>query len=196
MRGMESVNLTGQFLIAMPTMSDSYFARTLVFICEHNENGALGIIVNRPIDLSVAGLFEKVDLPFQANDDLGKAPVYLGGPVQTDRGFVLHRPAGEWQSSIKVNVAGADIALTSSRDVLLAMGEGKEPQEVLITLGYAGWEAGQLENELTENAWLTVEANSNTADILFKLPYEERLAAAMQTLGIQFSQLAEVAGHA
>lgn len=196
MRGMESVNLTGQFLIAMPTMSDSYFARTLVFVCEHNENGALGIIVNRPIDLSVAGLFEKVDLPFQANDDLGKAPVYLGGPVQTDRGFVLHRPAGEWQSSIKVNVAGADIALTSSRDVLLAMGEGKEPQEVLITLGYAGWEAGQLENELTENAWLTVEANSNTADILFKLPYEERLAAAMQTLGIQFSQLAEVAGHA
>lgn len=196
MRGMESVNLTGQFLIAMPTMSDSYFARTLVFICEHNENGALGIIVNRPIDLSVAGLFEKVDLPFQANDDLGKAPVYLGGPVQTDRGFVLHRPAGEWQSSIKVNVAGADIALTSSRDVLLAMGEGKEPQEVLITLGYAGWEAGQLENELTENAWLTVEANPNTADILFKLPYEERLAAAMQTLGIQFSQLAEVAGHA
>lgn len=196
MRGMESVNLTGQFLIAMPTMSDSYFARTLVFICEHNENGALGIIVNRPIDLSVAGLFEKVDLPFQANDDLGKAPVYLGGPVQTDRGFVLHRPAGEWQSSIKVNVAGADIALTSSRDVLLAMGEGKEPQDVLITLGYAGWEAGQLENELTENAWLTVEANSNTADILFKLPYEERLAAAMQTLGIQFSQLAEVAGHA
>lgn len=196
MRGMESVNLTGQFLIAMPTMSDSYFARTLVFICEHNENGALGIIVNRPIDLSVAGLFEKVDLPFQANDDLGKAPVYLGGPVQTDRGFVLHRPAGEWQSSIKVNVAGADIALTSSRDVLLAMGEGKEPQDVLITLGYAGWEAGQLENELTENAWLTVEANPNTADILFKLPYEERLAAAMQTLGIQFSQLAEVAGHA
>lgn len=196
MRGMESVNLTGQFLIAMPTMSDSYFARTLVFICEHNENGALGIIVNRPIDLSVAGLFEKVDLPFQANDDLGKAPVYLGGPVQTDRGFVLHRPAGEWQSSIKVNVAGADIALTSSRDVLLAMGEGKEPQEVLITLGYAVWEAGQLENELTENAWLTVEANPNTADILFKLPYEERLAAAMQTLGIQFSQLAEVAGHA
>lgn len=196
MRGMESVNLTGQFLIAMPTMSDSYFARTLVFVCEHNENGALGIIVNRPIDLSVAGLFEKVDLPFQANDDLGKAPVYLGGPVQTDRGFVLHRPAGEWQSSIKVNVAGADIALTSSRDVLLAMGEGKEPQDVLITLGYAGWEAGQLENELTENAWLTVEANPNTADILFKLPYEERLAAAMQTLGIQFSQLAEVAGHA
>ncbi len=196
MRGMESVNLTGQFLIAMPTMSDSYFARTLVFICEHNENGALGIIVNRPIDLSIADLFEKVDLPFQANDDLGKAPVYLGGPVQTDRGFVLHRPAGEWQSSIKVNVAGADIALTSSRDVLLAMGEGKEPQDVLITLGYAVWEAGQLENELTENAWLTVEANPNTADILFKLPYEERLAAAMQTLGIQFSQLAEVAGHA
>lgn len=170
-------------------MADPYFARSLVYVCEHNEQGALGIIVNRPIDMSLASLFEKIDLPLDA-EGFADLPVYFGGPVQTDRGFVLHRPLGHWQSSLEIT---KDIALTSSRDVLTSLGAAGDPKEVLVTLGYAGWDAGQLENELVDNAWLTVEADP---DILFSLPYEERLGAVMQTLGFSMSQLADVAGHA
>ncbi|WP_303785862.1 YqgE/AlgH family protein [Azovibrio restrictus] len=186
---MESLDLTDHFLIAMPAMADPYFSRSLVYLCEHNPQGALGVIVNRPIDLTLAGLFEKVDLPLQASR-MANLPVYFGGPVQTDRGFVLHRPRGEWQSSLGVT---DEIALTSSKDILTAIGERGEPADILMALGYAGWGAGQLENELAQNAWLTVRAD---AAILFGLPPEERLAAAMQKLGISFSQLADTAGHA
>lgn len=186
---MDSVNLTHQFLIAMPAMADPYFARALVYVCEHNEQGALGVIVNRPIDLTLAGLFEKVEMKLNA-EDMAALPVYFGGPVQTDRGFVLHRPLGTWQSSLKVT---DDIGLTSSRDILSAIGDQGQPRDVLMTLGYSGWSAGQLETELSQNAWLTVPAS---AEILFDLPPEERLAAAMQKLGISFTQLADVAGHA
>lgn len=189
MRAMDSVNLTGQFLIAMPAMTDPYFSRSLVYVCEHNEQGALGIIVNRPIDMTLASLFEKIDLPLEA-EGFADLPVYFGGPVQTDRGFVLHRPLGHWQSSLRVT---AEVGLTSSRDVLTSVGSAGDPNEVLVTLGYAGWDAGQLESELGDNAWLTVEADP---DILFTLPYEERLGAAMQKLGFNLSQLADVAGHA
>lgn len=188
-RLMESVNLTHQFLIAMPAMADPYFAKSLVYVCEHNEQGALGLIVNRPIDLTLAGLFEKVDLPLQASQ-MANLPVYFGGPVQTDRGFVLHRPRGEWQSSLRVT---EEIALTSSKDILTAIGEQGEPRDFIMTLGYSGWGAGQLEAELAQNAWLTVPAD---ATILFGLPPEERLAATLQKLGISFSQLADTAGHA
>jgi putative transcriptional regulator len=186
---MDNINLTGQFLIAMPALSDPFFARTLVFVCEHNENGALGIIVNRPLDLSLADLYERLDLKLE-QDGFAKLPVYFGGPVQTDRGFVLHRPAGHWQSSLAVS---STIGLTSSRDILSSIAQLGEPAEVLVSLGYAGWEAGQLENELTENAWLTVDASP---DLIFELPPEDRLGAAMQKLGIRFSQLSDVAGHA
>lgn len=186
---MNSVNLTDHFLIAMPTLEDPYFASALVYVCEHNDNGALGIIVNRPIDMPLAELFEKVDIKLDAAD-LAKLPVYFGGPVQLDRGFVLHRPAGEWQSTLQVNT---DVGLTSSRDILQAIGAQGEPHEVLVTLGYAGWGAGQLEQELAENSWLTVAAS---AHILFDLPPEERLPAAMQKLGVSFSHLSDVAGHA
>ena len=187
--GMNSVNLTDHFLIAMPAMQDPYFANSLVYVCEHNAEGALGIIVNRTIELDLAGLLEKIDITLQAAD-LARRPVYFGGPVQLDRGFVLHRPAGEWQSSIRIN---PEVALTSSRDVLAAVGEQGEPHDLLVTLGYAGWGAGQLEEELGQNAWLTVPAR---ADILFDLPPEERLPAAMRLLGISLSQLSSVAGHA
>lgn len=186
---MDSVNLTDNFLIAMPAMQDPYFANTLVYVCEHNESGALGIIVNRPIDLTLAGLFEKIDLAME-NADLAGLPVYFGGPVQLDRGFVLHRPLGGWQSTLAVN---GTVGLTSSRDVLVAVGEGGEPRDILVTLGYAGWSAGQLEEELAQNAWLTVPA---APEILFDLPPEERLPAAMENLGVSFSQLSDVAGHA
>jgi len=186
---MDSVNLTDNFLIAMPAMQDRYFAHSLVYICEHNSNGALGIIVNRPIDMTLAGLFEKIDLPF-AQGGLADLPVYFGGPVQLDRGFVLHRPVGNWQSTLAVN---DEVGLTSSRDILAHVGTEGDPHELIVTLGYAGWSAGQLEDELAKNAWLTVAARSS---ILFDLPPEERLPAAMQNLGVSFSQLSDVAGHA
>ncbi len=184
-----TANLTNHFLIAMPSMADPHFSRTLTYIAEHNDQGALGIIINRPIDMTLATLFERIELPLETGD-LASQPVYFGGPVQTDRGFVLHRPCGEWHSTLRVN---ADVGLTSSRDVLQAIGNGSEPHEVLVTLGYAGWAAGQLEQELVDNAWLTVEADMA---IIFDLPPEERLVAAMQKLGVDFASLSEGVGHA
>jgi len=188
----ETVSLTHHFLIAMPAMADPNFSRSLAYICEHNEQGALGIIVNRPMDMALASLFERVDIPLEghAAAELGAMPVYFGGPVQTDRGFVLHRPLGQWQSTLEVR---GDIGLSSSRDILEAMGSTGEPADILVTLGYAGWSAGQLEWELGQNAWLTVAADEQ---ILFGMPPEERLAAAMQLLGIDFANLSDVAGHA
>jgi putative transcriptional regulator len=190
---METTRLANHFLIAMPAMADPQFARTLTYICEHNVDGALGIVVNRPLDMSLAELFNRVGIPLEASEleqRFGGLPVHSGGPVQTDRGFVLHRPACHWQSSLQVT---EEISLTSSRDILQAIGSTGEPAEILVTLGYAGWAAGQLEWELTQNAWLTVEAD---ADILFHLPAEERLPAALERLGINFANLSGVAGHA
>ena len=186
---MNSVNLTDNFLIAMPSLEDPYFSNALVYICEHNESGALGIIVNRPIDMNLASLLEKIDIKLDAGQ-MAETPVYFGGPVQLDRGFVLHRPVGHWQSTLSVT---GEIGLTSSRDVLAAVGSGEAPAEILVSLGYSGWEAGQLEEELAQNSWLTVPAK---ASILFDLPPEERLPAAMQKLGVSFTQLSDVAGHA
>ena len=160
---METVSLANHFLIAMPAMADPSFSRTLTYICEHNADGAIGIIVNRPTDMNLANLFERVDINLEA---------------------------GEWQSSLTVN---SEIALTSSRDILLTMGNAAVPAQVLVSLGYAGWTAGQLEWELAQNAWLTVEADP---DIIFDLPPEQRLPAAMQSLGVDFANLSEVAGHA
>ena len=182
-------NLTHHFLIAMPAMQDPNFAGTLTYIAEHNEQGALGIIVNRPTDLTLSQLFERVEMPLRV-PDIGNQPVYFGGPVQTDRGFVLHSPAGEWHSTLHIN---DEFALTSSRDILQSIAGGEEPHNLLITLGYAGWSAGQLEQELADNAWLTVAAD---AEILFHLPPEERLVAAMQKLGVNLTNLSDVAGHA
>ncbi|HJV28556.1 MAG TPA: YqgE/AlgH family protein [Aromatoleum sp.] len=182
-------NFTHHFLIAMPSMTDPNFTRTLTYVAEHNDQGALGIIVNRPIDMTLGALFERVDLTIEV-DGFSEQPVYFGGPVQTDRGFVLHRPAGEWHSTLNVM---DEAGLTSSRDILQAIGSRGEPAEVLVTLGYSGWAAGQLEQELAENAWLTVPADLS---IVFGLPPEERLAAAMQKLGIDFANLSESAGHA
>ena len=190
---METISLANHFLIAMPAMADPNFSRTLTYICEHNEDGAIGIIVNRPMDMNLAGLFDRVSIPLddgEAEARFAGLPVYFGGPVQTDRGFVLHRPAGHWQSSLNVS---EKIALTSSRDILQSMGSTGEPAEVLVSLGYAGWTAGQLEWELSQNSWLTVEADPG---IIFMTPPEERLPAAMQLLGVDFARLSDVAGHA
>ncbi len=184
-----TINLTDHFLIAMPAMAAPTSTRTPTSIAEHNENGAMGIIVNRPTEMRLATLYERIDIPFE-QPDFADLPVYSGGPVQADRGFVLHRPAGDWHSTLRVSDT---VGLTSSRDVLQALADEGQPREVLVALGYAGWSAGQLEHELAQNAWLTVPAN---LDIVFSVPPEERLAAAMQLLGIDFAKLSDVAGHA
>ncbi|MCX7893354.1 MAG: YqgE/AlgH family protein [Burkholderiales bacterium] len=189
MTPMRSVNLTNHFLIAMPSMVDPNFAKTLTFICEHNDQGALGVVVNRPIDMTLGALFERLDLQLEI-PGLAEAPVYFGGPVQTDRGFVLHKPVGGWSSTLPVR---DDVGLTTSKDILEAVAAGAGPEKLLLALGYAGWSPGQLEHELAQNAWLTVEAKSA---ILFDLPAEERLPAAMQLLGISFATLQDEAGHA
>jgi putative transcriptional regulator len=186
---MSGLNLCHHFLIAMPAMEDSFFAKSLTYICEHNEQGALGIIVNRPIQLTLGELFTQIKVPLNESE-LEDRPVHFGGPVQTDRGFVLHDPVGQWQSTLPVS---DKIGLTTSRDILQAVGEGHGPQRLLITLGYAGWGQGQLEHELTQNAWLTVPA---TEHVLFELSAEERLPAAMALLGIDYATLSEEAGHA
>ena len=186
---MQQVNLTHHFLIAMPNMADPHFAKTLTFICEHNDQGALGVVINRPIDMNLQALLEQVSIR-QDSDALKAVPIHFGGPVQVDRGFVLHSPLGEWQSTLAVS---PEIGLTTSKDILEAVGRGEGPAQLLVTLGYAGWSAGQLEHELSQNAWLTVEARDA---ILFDTPAEERLPAAMELLGLDFARLQDAAGHA
>ena len=183
------IDLTDHFLIAMPAMEDPCFAKSLVYIAEHSDQGALGVIVNRPIDMTLAALFERIELPFAAAE-MANLPVFFGGPVQTDRGFVLHRPLGAWQSTLAVN---AEIGLTTSRDVLQSVGQAGHPGDLVVTLGYSGWASGQLEHEISQNAWLTVPADPR---ILFELPYEERLPSALELLGIDLANLAGQAGHA
>ncbi len=183
-----SIDLSNQFLMAMPGVVGGELAGTVIYICEHSEKGALGLVINRPTDLSLAGLLEKIDLEFEiAPQDA--SPIFFGGPVHTDRGFVLHSPPGDFSSSIKLG----DLALTTSRDVLQAVAAGTGPEKILITLGYAGWGAGQLENEISQNAWLTVAAD---VDVIFAVAPEDRYAAAMKLLGIDPSMLTGVAGHA
>jgi putative transcriptional regulator len=186
---MKTVNLTDHFLIAMPAMADRHFSKTLTYICEHNDQGALGVVVNRPIEMTLQALFDQIDIPLEAKE-LGGNAVHFGGPVQTDRGFVLHQPVGQWHSTLAVNER---IGLTTSKDILQAVAQGEGPARILVTLGYAGWGAGQLEQELSQNAWLTVPASP---EVIFELPVEQRLSAAMGMLGIDFASLAEEAGHA
>ena len=186
---MSELNLSHHFLIAMPAMTDPFFAKSLTYVCEHNEQGAMGIVVNRPISLTLSELFAQINMPLNQNE-LEDMLVHFGGPVQTDRGFVLHEPGGEWQSTLHIN---DKIGLTTSKDILQAVGEGQGPRHLLVSLGYAGWSEGQLEQELSQNAWLSVPADER---IMFDLPAEERLAAAMALLGIDYATLSEEAGHA
>jgi len=186
---MAQVNLTNHFLIAMPNMVDPFFARTLTLLCKHDDKGAVGVVVNRPIEMTLGALFERLSLPLES-EILVNEPVYFGGPVHTDRGFVLHQPPGKWQATLSVD---DKMALTTSKDILEAVGQGGGPRKMLVTLGYSGWAAGQLENEIKQNAWLTVEAKDA---IIFDTPADERLPAAMKLLGVDFAKLSEGAGHA
>ncbi|MBI3383494.1 MAG: YqgE/AlgH family protein [Aquabacterium sp.] len=187
------INLTNQFLIAMPGMRDGNFAGTVVYMCEHNDKGALGLVINRPIDINLKHLFEKVDLSLE-RPDLASRPVFFGGPVQTERGFVLHESldaeGGHYNSTLKV---AEGLEMTTSRDVLEALSNGAGPRKVFITLGYSGWSAGQLEEELSRNGWLTVDAEP---DIIFNTPVEQRYDKALSLLGIDRNFLMGEAGHA
>lgn len=183
------IDLTNQFLIAMPDMADPNFGGAVVFVAEHSPKGALGLVINRPMEIDLATLFERIDLELGIAP-LAHSPVFFGGPVQMDRGFVLHEPAGEWNSTVTV---GNEIGLTSSKDVLEAVASGGGPRRMLVTLGYAGWGPGQLEEEISRNAWLTVPAS---AELIFDTPVEQRFAAAFRLLGIDPAFLASSAGHA
>jgi putative transcriptional regulator len=187
------INLTNQFLIAMPGMADDTFAGTVVYLCEHNEKGALGLVINKPIDIKLKNLFEKVELSLD-RAELAELPVYFGGPVQTERGFVLHEKQGDdgGAYSSTMSVPGG-LAMTTSKDVLEALSSGTGPKKVLVTLGYSGWQAGQLEDELGRNGWLTVDADPA---IIFDTPAEQRWDRALALLGFDPRMLSQVAGHA
>ena len=182
------MNLTDYFLIAMPGMDDPFFADSVVYICEHNENGALGIVINKPSPVKMDWVFEAAGTP--TPERFQHEWVVMGGPLQLDRGFVLHTPPGNWQSSLLVN---EEVAMTTSRDILGALGQPDRVVQAVVSIGYSSWSHGQLEQELADNAWLTVPADHN---ILFDLPYAVRYEAAFAKLGIEPASLMEGAGHA
>jgi putative transcriptional regulator len=205
------INLTHHFLIAMPGLEDATFAKSVVYLCEHSERGALGLVINKPSDLSMKGLFEKVDLPLMRGDLL-EAPVLQGGPVHTERGFVLHEAmlanpddsedaalsavsSHKPQESIyasTMTIPGG-LEMTTSKDVLEALSSGAGPRRVLISLGYSAWGQGQLESELAENSWLTVGADMA---VIFDTPLDQRYERAMGLLGLSSWMLSSEAGHA
>jgi len=192
-------NLTNHFLIAMPGLQDDLFAHSVVYLCEHSPHGALGLVINKPCDISLKNLFDKVDLPL-ARTDLADMPVFLGGPVQTERGFVLHeatfsesdQPAAPVYTST-LSIAGGGLEMTTSRDVLEAIATGAGPRRLMVSLGYSAWGKGQLESELGDNSWLTVPADPR---LIFDTPVPQRYEQAMQLLGLDPLMLAPDAGHA
>lgn len=185
------VDFTNQLLVAMPGMVGGSLADTVIYVCEHNEQGALGVVINRPTDLTLGDLLQRIDLDLSLEIGVRQsAPVFFGGPVQTDRGFVLHTPVGDYSSSISM---GAGVALTTSRDVLQEVAAGSGPDQLLVTLGYAGWAAGQLEEEMANGVWLHVDSN---LEILFSTPAAERYQAALNQLGIDPIMLTGATGHA
>ncbi len=192
------INLTNHFLIAMPGLQDETFSRSVVYVCEHSERGALGLVINKPSDINLKGLFDKVELPLMRSD-LVNAPVFHGGPVQTERGFVLHDPifaaADKPEESVyasTMTIPGG-LEMTTSKDVLEALSTGAGPRRVLVSLGYSAWGQGQLESELGENSWLTVNAD---LAVIFDTPVEQRYDKALMLLGLQSWMLSPEAGHA
>jgi putative transcriptional regulator len=187
------IDLTNQFLIAMPGMGDDTFKGSVVYLCEHTERGALGLVINKPIDITLKNLFEKVELPLD-RDELAAQPVFFGGPVQTERGFVLHeRQTGADSPYTSTMSVPGGLDMTTSKDVLEALSAGAGPSRVLVTLGCSGWSAGQLEDELGRNGWLTVGADPV---VIFDTPISQRYDRALQLLGVDPRMLSQEAGHA
>lgn len=194
MTNLPELQLAHHFLIAMPSVLDPMFGGSVVYLCEHNESGALGVVINKPTDMTMQALFEHIDLKLDGGLNLlppiANKPIMFGGPVQDDRGFVLHTPLGHYSSSLQVT---DDVAFTTSIDVLEAVAAGTGPRQMLVSIGYSGWGAGQLEEEIARNGWLTVDADPR---IMFELPIEERYVAALKLLGIDPLMLNAEAGHA
>src|SRR3954449_3708866 len=191
-----TINLTNQFLIAMPGMADDTFAGAVIYMCEHTDKGALGLVINKPIDIKLKNLFEKVELTLD-REDLAETPVYFGGPVQTERGFVLHErlggeqgEGGHYNSSLQIP---GGLEMTTSNDVLEELSNGAGPKKILVTLGYGGWSAGQLEEEIGRNGWINVLAEPG---VIFDTPAEQRYDKALSLLGIDPRMLSQEAGHA
>ena len=194
MRTLENVNLTGHLLIAMPGMTDPFFSKSVTFICTHNQDGAMGVMINRPTDLSYETLFEKIKVDL-AQSELADNTVLYSGPVQPERGFVLHEHSGEWDSTLSI---AENTALTTSKDILESVAIGTGPKKMLLALGYAGWTAGQLEQEIAANSWLSVQAKDGETlhKILFECKAEDKLNASLALLGVNPAMLSDVAGHA
>lgn len=189
-----SINLTHHFLIAMPGLDDEAFAKSVIYMCEHTDRGALGLIINKPSDINLKGLFDKVELPLR-REDLTDALVFQGGPVQTERGFVLHEsmmPGKESVYASTMTIPGG-LEMTTSKDVLEALSTGAGPRRVFVSLGYSAWGEGQLESEISDNSWLTVPADM---DVIFNTPASERYDKALLLLGVQSWTLSPEAGHA
>jgi len=184
-----STHLTNQLLVAMPWFSDPNFEQSVTLICEHSHKGALGIVLNKPLPMKLAEVLAQMRLT-PDTEAIGERSVLRGGPVHQDRGFVLHRPGGAWDSTHRISDS---IQVTTSRDVLAAIARGEGPADAFIALGYAGWEPGQLEREIKENAWLTLPMDEQ---LLFDLPYEDRWLAAWRRLGVDVGQVSLVPGHA
>lgn len=183
-------SLQNYLLIASPTMDDPYFSRTVTYICEHNEDGAMGLVINQPVGMSLKQLIEQVDENAIVVEEKGKGIVLAGGPVNQDRGFVLHTTQSGWASSL---VLTSEVMITTSKDILACLGNDSGPSKSLVTLGYAGWSAGQLEEELQTNSWLTIEAD---ASFLFDVPIHQKWQAAVHKLGVDIWQLGPDIGHA
>lgn len=185
----EANNLTGHLLIAMPALEDPNFARTVTYICEHGEHGALGLVINRPLDIHLGDVFAQLELK-NCDHAMSGQPVLNGGPVHTERGFVIHETEDGWESSTAINDS---IQVTTSRDILVAMAGGHGPKRATVALGYAGWGAGQLEYEISVNSWLNAPA---TAQIIFDTPFKDRWQQSARLLGIDLSMISPEAGHA
>lgn len=181
--------LRNHFLLAMPTLNDANFARTVTFVCEHSQEGAMGIVINRPLNITLEEVLRRMDAKSCARE-AGMMPVFLGGPVQQDRGFILHRPLGQWEATLAVD---DEFGITTSCDILEAISQGQGPNQILLALGYAGWGPNQLEQELVDNAWLSTPADSR---IVFDTPYEQRWEAAAALAGVDLSRLSGEIGHA
>ena len=187
-------SLTNHLLIAMPMLADPNFHHSVSYICEHNENGAMGIILNRPTELTLTDLCEQLDIPVY-DTDIAAYPIFHGGPVETERGFILHTPLGEWESTLAVT---KDIGLTMSQDIIQAIADGHDsdnppPEHFIIALGYAGWGEDQIEDEILENTWLNGPAS---IEVIFKTPVEQRWTAAAASMGIDLQTLSTDIGHA
>ena len=189
----DATYLTGHLLIAMPAMQDPNFVRTVTYICEHSDQGALGIVINRPLDMDLGTIFDQLSLE-AADPELARLPVLQGGPVHQERGFVLHEPAEATGEDFDATLAVTDaIRVTTSQDILTAMARGRGPKRALVALGYAGWGAGQLESELVQNAWLSVPASPR---IIFDTPFDQRWRESALLIGIDLNTISHQAGHA